>query len=187
MPGAARPAILLAFGGGADDGDGSASPGGGGGGVVAMHFVGAPPSLTEQVLPVALPGVTSLDGVTSPDGGGGGGGSGGACVADIAFDPSGRRLAVALRAPHPAAGLVALYSASAAPVVRAELVGFARPFARGYAAAGLAFAQKLAKGGGGGGEGGGGAGAGAGAGAVLSVMAAGERGAVRVANIALAI
>jgi hypothetical protein len=43
-------ALLLAFGGGA-----------GGGSVVGLHFVGEPPSLMEQVLPVTLPEVTSLD------------------------------------------------------------------------------------------------------------------------------
>jgi len=45
-------ALLLAFGGGV---------GPGGGGVVALHFVGEAPSLVEQVLPVTLPEVTSLD------------------------------------------------------------------------------------------------------------------------------
>lgn len=43
-------AVLIAFGGGA-----------GAGGVVSVHFVGASPSLTEQLLPVTLPEVTSLD------------------------------------------------------------------------------------------------------------------------------
>jgi hypothetical protein len=99
----------------------------------------------------------------------------------LAWDPSGRRLAALLRPPHPAAGLVALFSTTTAPVVHAELVGFARPFAGEAAAAapppaGLAFAQRL-----------GGCG-----GALLSVMGApgtqgGRGGGVRVANIALAL
>jgi len=102
------------------------------------------------------------------------------------WDPTGRRLAVLLRAPHPAAGLVAVYSTTAAPVVHAELVGFARPLraAEGGDCSGsaMAFAQRV-----GGGRGG----------AVLSVMGhvAGsseeEEGAdarvLRVANIALAV
>lgn len=104
-------------------------------------------------------------------------------VEDMAWDPSGRRLAVLLKAPHPAAGLIALYSTSVSPVVRAELVGFARPLAgkegledwdegregRGQVAA-IAFAQKLAKGG-----------------AVLSVMGRGREGELRVGNLAMAI
>jgi hypothetical protein len=100
----------------------------------------------------------------------------GAPIADLAFDPSGRRLAALLRPPHPAAGLAAVFSTTTSPVVHAELVGFARPFAGAGAGAApppaaLAFAQRP------------------GAKAVLSVMGpgAGEGEAARVANIALAL
>ncbi|GBF89820.1 hypothetical protein Rsub_02524 [Raphidocelis subcapitata] len=146
-------AALVAFGGGS-----------GAGGVVALHFVGASPSLTEQLLPVTLPEVTSLDVLK-------GGPLRGGCIADLAWDPSGRRLAALLRPPHPAAGLVAVFATSVAPVAHAELLGFAcaAKAGDGGAAAALAFAPRAAKGG-----------------ALLSVMVAGGAGEVRVANIALA-
>ncbi len=62
-------ALLIAFGSSSSStsgrsrgssGDGS-SGSCGGGGVVALHFVGDAPSLLEQLLPVTLPEVTSLD------------------------------------------------------------------------------------------------------------------------------
>lgn len=253
--------LVLAFaGGGAGDGGaaegGADAGGGGGGGVVALHLVGSPPSLVEQVLPVTLPEVTSLDRCAPkrlrraqgghrlpctrsarlpqscrvrprrtpgprpsrrerapracrPDSAlptqrpllprsrnprlPGGPLPRAGVVADLAWDPSGRRLAVLLRAPHPAAGLVALYSTTLAPLLHAELIGFARPLAatapadadgdeimgddggsgQGGApppAAALAFAQRLAKGG-----------------AVLSVAGRGRSGELVVSNIALAI
>jgi hypothetical protein len=107
--------------------------------LVALHLVGGPGTLAEQLLPVALPGVSDVCRAVAREGrggvGGGGGGGGaspdGGCVADLAWDPSARRLAVALRAPHPAAGCLALYATRAAPVVSAQLVGFLRPFAGG--------------------------------------------------------
>jgi hypothetical protein len=132
-------------------------------------------------------------------------GDGGA-IADLAWDPSARRLAVALRAPHRAAGCVALYATrAAAPVsVSAQLIGFLRPFAPpgggggGRAGAGLrvAFAPRplmpsSCGGGGGGGDGraagGSSAAAAAAPSAILSVRdLEGEgRGGGRVANVAL--
>lgn len=49
-------------------------------------------------------------------------------IADLAWDPTGSRLAVALQAPHPAAGRVALYATSASdPVVLPALLGFMHP------------------------------------------------------------
>jgi hypothetical protein len=113
----------------------------------------------------------------------------------MAWDPSGRRLAVLLRAPHPAAGLVAVYSTVLSPLLHAELIGFARPLAArprgggkgggaaeddaagphggvggGGAAAALAFAAAPAKGG-----------------AVLSVAGWVQGGRLEVANLALAL
>jgi hypothetical protein len=170
-------ALLVAFGGGGGSGGDASGGGGGGGGVVGIHCVSAPPSLVEQVLPVTLPEVTGLDRL-------GPGPAPGGCISDLAWDPSGRRLAVVLAPPHPAAGLVALYQTDVAPVLHAHLIGFARPHAapegggggaRGGSGGGglpaaLAFAQKLAKGG-----------------AVLSVMGGGGGSGVRVANIAMAV
>lgn len=51
----------------------------------------------------------------------------GGCIQSLAWDPSGNRLAVVLRAPHPAAGSIALYSTSVSPVVTCHLIGFIQP------------------------------------------------------------
>lgn len=49
------------------------------------------------------------------------------CISSIAWDPTGNRLAVVLAAPHPAAGTVALFSTTFAPVVQSSLLGFVQP------------------------------------------------------------
>ncbi len=48
-------------------------------------------------------------------------------VEDLCWDPKGERLVVLLRAPHPCAGLLAVYATTYDPVVHARLLGFARP------------------------------------------------------------
>lgn len=48
-------------------------------------------------------------------------------ISSISWDPTGNRLAVLLKAPHAAAGTVALYSTSFTPVVTCNLVGYVSP------------------------------------------------------------
>uniref|UniRef100_A0A383VE24 Ribosomal protein eL8/eL30/eS12/Gadd45 domain-containing protein n=1 Tax=Tetradesmus obliquus TaxID=3088 RepID=A0A383VE24_TETOB len=85
--------------------------------LVALYLVGQPPNLTEQLLPVTLPGVSDAQ-QDQP---------GASCIADLAWDPQGSRLAVALQQPHAAAGTVALFSTTHKPVVECSLIGFVQP------------------------------------------------------------
>lgn len=48
-------------------------------------------------------------------------------ISSISWDRTGNRLAVVLKAPHPAGGTVALYSTSFTPVVTCNLTGFVNP------------------------------------------------------------
>jgi hypothetical protein len=48
-------------------------------------------------------------------------------IRSISWDPKGNRLAVLLKAPHAAAGTVALYSTSFTPVVTCNLIGYVNP------------------------------------------------------------
>jgi hypothetical protein len=48
-------------------------------------------------------------------------------ISSISWDPKGNRLAVLLKAPHAAAGTVALYSTSFTPVVACNLIGYVNP------------------------------------------------------------
>jgi hypothetical protein len=48
-------------------------------------------------------------------------------ISSISWDPTGNRLAVLLKAPHAAAGTVALYSTSFTPVVTCNLIGYVSP------------------------------------------------------------
>ncbi|WIA38093.1 hypothetical protein OEZ86_001455 [Tetradesmus obliquus] len=93
--------------------------------LVALYLVGQPPNLTEQLLPVTLPGVSDAQ-QDQP---------GASCIADLAWDPHGSRLAVALQQPHAAAGTVALFSTTHKPVVECSLIAFVQPGAAAAAAA----------------------------------------------------
>lgn len=92
--------------------------------LAAFHFAARPPSLEVHWLPVELPGLASVMGV--------GGGSGGCCVVDkMAWDGSGKRLAVSCRPPAgggdgastQASGRVAIYDVRQAPLVSASFLG----------------------------------------------------------------
>ncbi|WIA17790.1 hypothetical protein OEZ85_009302 [Tetradesmus obliquus] len=60
--------------------------------LVALYLVGQPPNLTEQLLPVTLPGVSDAQ-QDQP---------GASCIADLAWDPQGSRLARSLQGASPA-------------------------------------------------------------------------------------
>ncbi len=98
--------------------------------LVALYLVGTPPALVDQMLPLPLPGVSQYDRITHDSGAlGRASGSSAApcsCIADIAWNQGRQRLAVSLQAPHPGAGLVALYATSCEPLISASLLGFAR-------------------------------------------------------------
>lgn len=133
---------------------GAAGAAAGGCHLVALHLVQDPPSLVAQLMPVLLQDVTTrlegaAEGSGSADGssaaaGGGSSGAGVGVIGDWAWDVGGERLAVALRAPHPAAGCVALYATSVDPVVHARLLGFARPAWAGAGARGAGSGVRVA-------------------------------------------
>ncbi len=100
-PCASRPPVLLA------------ALAGGGAHAVALHLVDAPPGLTAQLLPVALPGLGQGSsggsggtgpGTGPPGPGAGAEGSPAGGIVDMAWDARGERLAVLLGQPHAQVG-----------------------------------------------------------------------------------
>jgi hypothetical protein len=97
--------------------------------LLALYVVGETPSLNAQLMPVVLPDI-SLMGSSSVGGSSSSSSSSSSpvsCLADFVWDPSGHRLGVLLKAPHAAAGCLAIFAVSTDPVVHARMLGVARP------------------------------------------------------------
>ncbi|KXZ46114.1 hypothetical protein GPECTOR_47g392 [Gonium pectorale] len=92
--------------------------------LVSLHLVEAPPGLTAQLLPVALPDLQRAAGAEA----GPSPGPSSPSIADMSWDPAGERLAVLLAPPRPGQEPpLALYATTTDPLVSARLIGFVRP------------------------------------------------------------
>ncbi|GJP72786.1 hypothetical protein CLOP_g3544, partial [Closterium sp. NIES-67] len=91
--------------------------------LAAVHIARSPPALDIHVLPLELPDLASL--MVNPMLPPGSSAFGG--VQDMAWDPSGRRLAISFSSSRPdTAGVVALFDTHLAPILTASLLGVIR-------------------------------------------------------------